>query len=129
MKTLKPEQLGARVDADVPRYRYDRVEVLAVYHADTITVMVDLGFKISVKMKLRLARINAWEVRGEEKERGLLAKAFLKNQIYTFSEYIRIETFKDATGKYGRMLAELYVRDRNINDLLVEKGHGKYQDY
>jgi|SRR3990167_6740042 len=122
----------AKVDKSVPRYAYENVEVLDVYDADTLTVKINLGFNIAFNVKLRLARINAWEVKGEEKEKGQEAAAYLRTKIGQVREEgnkIHIETFKDSQEKFGRYLAELYIDGKNINDELVKLGFAKYQDY
>ena len=108
-------------------YRY-RAHVLRVYDGDTITVRVDLGFHTHRIERLRLARIDAWEVRGEERPAGLIARDWLRTQI--LGKDIEIQTNKDATGKYGRYIAEVYTLDGGcLNDSLVANGHARYQNY
>ena len=122
----------AKVDSSVPRYRYENIEIVDVYDADTITVRVELGFKVTTLEKFRLARINAFEVRGIEKQKGVEARNWLENTLANAKEKkqkIWIETFKDATEKFGRYLAELYVGSKNINDELVKLKHARYQEY
>ncbi len=66
--------------------------------------------------------INAPESRTrdkEEKKRGLAAKQWLIDRL----EYKEIEMQSYGTGKYGRVLGELFVDGVNINQLMVEKGH------
>lgn len=54
---------------------YYKGTVQSVYDGDTIRVDIDLGLNIVVKNEaVRLSRINAPEVRGEERERGLAAR-------------------------------------------------------
>jgi len=108
-------------------YRY-RAHVLKIYDGDTITVRVDLGFHTHRIERLRLARIDAWEVRGEERPAGLVARDWLRSQI--LDRDVIVQTIKDKTGKYGRYIAEVETLDgRKINDLIVANGHGRYQDY
>jgi len=110
-------------------YEY-RAEVIKVVDADTLDLKVDLGFKISQEMRVRLARIDAWEVRGEEREKGLEATQFVLELFANLEEdYIVIRTDKDKTGKYGRYLAEIIIMNPdgtekfNLNELLVKEGH------
>ena len=106
-------------------YRY-RAHVEKIYDGDTITVRVDLGFHTHTIQRLRLARIDAWEVRGEERPAGLIARDWLRTQI--LGKDIEVETSK--TGKYGRYIAEVFTVDgANLNDALVANGHAKYHDY
>ena len=113
-------------------YNYKAI-VTSVYDGDTCTVDIDLGLSVWLRgEKLRLNRINAPELRGIEKPKGILSRDFLK-QIIEGKE-ITIETIKDKKGKYGRYLAEIWIKDKkgksiNVNDLIVSEGFTKYQKY
>lgn len=113
------------------RYYY-KATVLSIYDADTITVTIDLGFRFKADKIIRLSRINAWELRGDERNKGLLARDWLRSAIPVDSQ-IYIRTLEDKTGKYGRYLGEIYVvEDGNyicLNDELVLAGHARYQEY
>jgi micrococcal nuclease len=98
-----------------------KAKVLSIYDADTITCEVDLGFKIKVVKKIRLAGINAPELKGNQREQGLLARDYLRSLID--GKTILLKTSKDKGGKYGRLLGTIIFEDRNINDLLVEEGY------
>ncbi len=113
------------------RYHYQAI-VTNVYDGDTCTVDIDLGFKTWLKgEKLRLLRINAPELRGESREKGLASRDFLREVID--GKVIIVETFKDRQGKYGRYLAEIWLETDdgwiNVNDMLVKSGHAIYQSY
>ena len=108
--------------------------VRRIIDADTMAVTIDLGFFMSMETTIRLSRIDAWEMRGEERPRGELATEFVKQRIGPGST-IRIQTFK--TGNFGRWLSEVWFIDeafdgcegiveRNLNDLLVDEGHAEY---
>ncbi|MFH1196692.1 MAG: thermonuclease family protein [bacterium] len=104
-----------------------------VYDGDTITVDIDLGFKTHLKgEKVRLNRIDAPELRGSTRTKGLKSRDFLREQI--LGKEVFIETIKDKQEKYGRYLAEVHLeieKDKFIivNDLLVEKGFAIYRKY
>lgn len=109
------------------KYRYAAF-VHKVYDGDTITVRIDLGLRVFTEQKLRLARINAWEVRGTERPAGLVARDWLRTKI--LGKEVIIETKKDRTGKYGRYIAEVEMLDGgNVNDMLVSHGHAAYHNY
>jgi micrococcal nuclease len=113
-------------------YHY-QAHITAVYDGDTVTADVDLGLHIWTRgEKLRLHRINAPEVRGEQRTAGLLSRDFLREQV--LDKDVVIETIADKKGKYGRYLAEIWLENAagewaNINDLLVQSGHAEYHDY
>lgn len=113
-------------------YHY-KVTVVDVYDGDTCTVDIDLGLHIWSKgEKIRLIRINAPELRGNERTKGLKSRDFLRSLI--LNKEVVIETIKDKKEKYGRYLAEIWLEDEegkfnNINDIMVQNGFAKYQKY
>ena len=112
-------------------YCYEAL-VTAVYDADTITVDLNLGLSVVRKgLRLRLYGIDAPEVRGVERPEGLVARDFLRDLI--LDKKITVETIKDSTGKYGRYLANIWIKlgdgDVNINELLVQEGHAEFREY
>jgi micrococcal nuclease len=119
------------MNSDNYKYYY-RAVVISVYDGDTCTVDIDLGLNTWIRNeKLRLYRINAPELRGNEKQKGLTARDFLRNKID--QKEIMIHTFKDKKGKYGRYLADIWLKEMdewvNINDLMVSSGHAEYKEY
>ena len=94
---------------------------------DTVDVDIDLGFGlIYANQRLRLYGIDAPEQRTrdlDEKEKGLAATAYV-NEVAPVGSKITIITYKE--GKYGRILAEVFLEDRtNLNSLLTEVGHAE----
>ena len=112
-------------------YHYN-AKVTDVYDGDTITVDIDLGLGTWVhNEKLRLARINAPELRGDERPEGLKARDFLRAKID--GKDIVIQTFKDKKGKYGRYIADVWFKEgdqmSNASDQLVQNGFAQYREY
>lgn len=113
-------------------YHY-RATVLSVYDGDTCTLDIDLGLHSWVRdEKVRLARINAPELRGAEREAGLAARDYLRTRID--GRQVWIQTIKDRKGKYGRYIAEIWLEDEpevfiNLSDELVNTGHAAYHAY
>ena len=104
-------------------YEYAIKEVVKVVDGDTIDVVIDLGFDLTKKERIRLAGIDTPESRTrdlEEKAMWLEAKEHLKHKIES-SENLRVKTEKD--GKYGRMLGWLYDGESNINKEMVTNGY------
>lgn len=100
-------------------YKY-RATVVRVIDGDTIDVDIDLGFyTVLHKQRIRLHGIDAPEVRGSQRFDGLVSKAWLKEKIE--EKEIELVTFRDAKGKYGRWLGVIYLKNQNINQLMIEK--------
>jgi len=107
--------------------------VVSVYDGDTCTVNIDLGLHTWIHgEKIRLARINAPELRGAEREQGILSRDYLRQLI--LDREIILNTIKDQKEKYGRYLGEIWVKDDNdvyynVNDKMVAEGYAVYYDY
>ena len=106
-------------------YEYKVKEVIKVVDGDTIDVLIDLGFGLTKKERVRVAGIDTPESRTRnkyEKYLGLEAKAFLEEEL--LEDNILIKTSKD--GKYGRMLGWLYKEgeDISIQERMIHKGYG-----
>ena len=98
--------------------------VTRVVDGDTIDVVLDLGFSIFHKCRVRLYGIDTPESRTrdkDEKVRGKLAAKFLEDSINNGTKVILRSKLKDSKGKYGRVLGEVIVDDININELMVKK--------
>ena len=101
-----------------------RAFVRRVYDGDTITVDIDLGFDVLMKnQKIRLLGINAPEIRGENRQDGLVSRDFLREKIS--GKWVVLKTKKDKKGKYGRWLGEVFLEEKNINDLMLSEGMAK----
>ena len=105
---------------------YYNATVDKVVDGDTIDVTIDLGFNVWIKERLRLYGLNTPETRTkdlEEKEKGLKAKKYVENQVNSNSGQIQVLSL--GRGKYGRVLAEIWVGKNNINELLISNGHAE----
>ena len=106
-------------------YEY-RARITRVIDGDTVEAEIDLGFRVSLEVVLRLVGINAPEVHGSDRPRGLAAKAHLLELLQHLTPvdgHITVRTQKDLTEKYGRYLANLIASDVNLNDRMVTDGH------
>ena len=104
-------------------YEYQIKEVVKVIDGDTIDIIIDLGFGLTKKERVRLAGIDTPESRTkdlEEKKFGLEAKAFLERRL-SECENLWVSTEKD--GKYGRMLGNVWCGITNINEEMVGRGY------
>ena len=107
-------------------YTY-KAKVLSVYDGDTLTAECDLGFSIKLKVKVRLAGINAPEVMGQQRTDGLKTRDFLRSLVD--GKNIILQTTKDKKGKYGRYIGKIWLDNLCVNDLLVSKGLAVYKEY
>ena len=106
-------------------YEY-QAHVGRVVDGDTVDVMIDLGFDIWTKQRVRLLGIDAPESRTrdlEEKERGLAATDWLTDRIG--DEVLTLVTEYDSRGKFGRVLGTFYLDGVNINEEMIEAGHAE----
>ena len=113
------------------KYIY-RGKLERVVDGDTIDALIDVGFDIWVKKRIRYKGIDTWESRTrdlDEKAKGLEAKARNKEllmEISSKSGYFRLKSY--GVGKYGRVLGEIFIEDSegkqyNINNTLISEGH------
>lgn len=108
-------------------YNYKVHQLVKVVDGDTIDAVIDLGFNVFIKKRIRLYGIDAPESRTrdkQEKVRGLAAKARLKELLNEDSQ-IFIESF--GVGKFGRLLAKIYLGEtqQDIIKLMISEGHGR----
>lgn len=110
-----------------PVYCYRVAKLLKVVDGDTADVLLDVGFGTYMRKRLRFLGIDTWETRGEERELGLVAKERLI-EILDAADAIYVQTEMDAKGKYGRVLAWLWVENgatvTSVNEQLLLEGHG-----
>ena len=99
-----------------------------VVDGDTIVVSLTLGLDVILEHQwIRLYDINAWEPKGEQKEKGLEATKYLKERLSkgNIEIEIRQEWGQNGKGKYGRWLGVLYVDGVDVNVELMERGHAE----
>jgi len=86
-------------------------EIKKVVDGDTFDIIIDLGFDILKKGRVRLYGVNTPESRTaniEEKKMGLAAKEFTDQWLTAANHKVKIETIIDKNEKYGRILAKVY---------------------
>jgi len=97
-----------------------------VVDGDTIDVVLDLGFDILYKSRVRLYGIDTPESRTrnlDEKARGKMASAFLKEAIDNGAKVVIQTKLKDSRGKFGRVLGDVVVDGVNINQAMIDNYH------
>jgi len=113
------------------KYIY-RAKLDRVVDGDTIDAMIDVGFDIWIKRRIRYMGIDTWESRTrdlDEKKKGLAAKARNKELIEEVSNkpgFFRLKSH--GVGKYGRVLGEIFIEAADgtrlcVNEQLKTEGH------
>ena len=124
--------MGRRVERRERKMYQYRGRLERVVDGDTIDCILDLGFDITIRERVRLAGINTPEMRTkdlEEKELGLAAKMFVEGMFQTKGKTFTIETdYK--RGKYGRTIGTITFDDGTVlNNTLLEEGHAEKVNY
>ena len=103
-------------------YEYN-AKLIRVIDGDTVDALIDLGFDVWVKKRIRLYGIAAPATRTkdlDEKAQGLLTKERLSALLEASDG--RFILSSHGVGKYGRCLGTLFIEKQNINELLVSEG-------
>ena len=106
-------------------------QVIKVYDADTITIASKLPYETSplYRFSVRLNGIDTPELKGknvsdEEKIAAKLARDYVADLI--LNKYVRLENVVNE--KYGRILADVYINNVNINELLIQERYAVKYD-
>jgi micrococcal nuclease len=117
------------------KYRVSAIE--KIVDGDTVDAVIDLGFDVCTRQRVRLLGIDTPESRTrdqEEKKFGLLAKRKLKQwclkAVESEKDDIELELRcpeADSRGKFGRVLAEIWVIEdgveTNVNKWMCDEGY------
>ena len=112
-----------------PAYTYTIKEITKYVDGDTVDVIIDLGFHLTLKKRVRLYGINTPEVRTRNKaikKKGLLAKERLIELCEPNDnpdQFGGLILKCHGLGKYGRVLGEIFNGNCSVNRMLVIEGH------
>ena len=118
-------------------YNFRVTKIVKVLDRDTIDVLIDLGFDLFKKERVRIAGVDTPEKRTrdlEEKALGIDATVWMKDKLtgaIKGDDELTIRTeLKGGVGKYGRLLGWLYVGDSNIslNEQMITEGYAHAYD-
>jgi len=103
-------------------YTY-KFEFVRAVDGDTVDVLIDLGFDTFTKQRVRLADIDAPEIRGKSDDIeavGWQATRWLADRL-SHAEAMWLTS--EGKGKYGRYLVTLYDPDgQSINQQMIDLG-------
>ena len=112
-------------------YNFRVTEIVKVLDGDTIDVIIDLGFDLSKKERVRIAGVDTPEKRTrnlEEKALGIDATNWLKEKLegaISGDDDLVIRTeLEGGVGKYGRLLGWCYIGDAttSLNEQMIAEG-------
>lgn len=112
---------------DMHRFWYV-AKVVRVVDGDTVDFDMDLGLYLTKRERLRLAGLNAPEVRGPERKDGLESQAWLEARL-PVGKTVLVHTYKDKKGKYGRYMADIWDGDTLLNRAMIEAGMAEEREY
>ena len=113
-------------------YNFRVTEITKVLDGDTIDVLIDLGFDLFKKERVRIAGVDTPEKRTrdlEEKALGIDATNWLKEKLESTlagDDELTIRTeLVGGVGKYGRLLGWLYVGESvlSLNEQMITEGY------
>ena len=113
-------------------YNFRVTEIAKVLDGDTIDVIIDLGFDLYKKERVRVAGVDTPEKRtkdDEEKALGYDATHWLEEKldgaIKGEDDLIIRTELVGGVGKYGRLLGWLYIGDAEVslNEQMIEEGY------
>lgn len=95
-------------------YAYD-FKLIEAVSGDTLDLAIDLGFYFTKAERVRLARVQAGDLKTEE---GQKAKAYIEKRISEARE-LKVVTYKDRAGKHARYIAEIILDGQSLNKELL----------
>lgn len=106
-------------------FEYAIQKIDRIVDGDTIDVIIDLGFSVTTKQRIRLNGIDTPEANSKNEVERILAieaKAFV-TQWMVEHQNLKIRTIKD--DKYGRMLGEVFSIDNlvSLNEQMIRLGY------
>ena len=114
-------------------YNFRVTKIVKVLDGDTIDVLIDLGFDLFKKERVRIAGVDTPEKRTrdlEEKALGIDATNWLKKKLEDTiagdGDELTIRTeLVGGTGKYGRLLGWLNINEDavSLNEQMIEEGY------
>ena len=124
VNTTKENNMGKQVK----KHGYS-CKLVRVVDGDTCDALIDLGFDVWIKSRIRFYGVDTWESRTRNKEEKVKGLAYVKDLLENSDEG-KFSIISYGRGKYGRVLGELFVKghEKSVNELLKENGHAYEYD-
>jgi len=104
-------------------------KVEKIVDGDTVDVSFKIWNDVTLTKRIRFANFDAWESRGDERDKGKAATLFLIDFLKGNQVYLKTD---GSTGKYGRTLGSLLIMKDgvmiNVSDKMIEAGHQKISE-
>lgn len=95
--------------------------LVRVIDGDTVILEVDTGFATRREERIRLLGIDAPEVVGADKAKGMAAKIALQDRL--FGRQLLVVTEMEKVDGFRRYLGAIWADGVNVNEWLIEEGH------
>ena len=105
-------------------YDFTEGKIVKVYDGDTFWIVAKWRGEIN-RFPIRLYGCDCWEMRGgdeETKAKAILARDYVRELI--LNKIVKVEIIQKRE-KYGRILANIFVGDVSLSQLLIRNGHAK----
>ena len=103
-------------------YEYKVLEVCKVVDGDTVDVVLDLGFSLRLKQRIRLAELDAPEIFSKdpvERKIGFAVKEYVEDWLQANAANLTVRTVKG--DKYGHMLGHFVSGGGSeLNQILLD---------
>jgi micrococcal nuclease len=113
-------------------FEYKVLEVSRVVDGDTVDVVIDLGFSVSIKERIRILGIDSEELNStvpEQRAKAFAAKEFASKWFLQDlgERQLTVKTYKDKSDKYGRILGDFRFADEplSFSEAILEAGLAK----
>jgi len=111
-------------------YTYRVIKIDRVIDGDTVDAILDLGFDITIKQRLRIIGIDTPELRSRDIEERLKARAAkdFAEQWFMANDALVVTTFKG--DKYGRILGDFQTKhgSESFAEAILSSGHASVYD-
>ena len=107
-------------------YTY-KCNLIRVIDGNTVDAIIDLGFNVTIRQRIKLYGVNVDDVRSNEEDKKAKAIASKSKLSELIGNDFTCETILNKRGKAGRIMGQVYVTDSsgskvNVNDQLINLG-------